>query len=226
MVDPAEEGAGFACFDTTPLLSFARVGRLDILGAWFPRAFVPNVVMEEEVKAHVGKHPENQEIVDAAWLESVPVEEDEDLELVAYLLEERWASAEGKDRGEAEVVALCRRHRWLAILDDTEGRKAAADYVVRHISFLGVIVGAAAQGMLKPTDAWNLHVEIDQARKRIKPQSFSFLTSDTSAKPVFMDAVNAVRKAWIAAGRPDWHALLLMDDPTIDRVLLQLRKRL
>ena len=176
-------------------------------------------------QAYIDRYRENQDIVDATWLNVVPVEHEDDLKLVAYLLEERWASDEGKDRGEAEVVAVCRRNGWLAILDDAEGRKAADDYGVCHISFLGVIVGAAAQAKLRPNDAWDLHVEIDNARKVIKPQSFSFLTSDASAKPDFMDAVSAARKAWINRDRADWHEILLIDNPTIDRILFHMRKR-
>jgi predicted nucleic acid-binding protein len=223
-VSAEQQGAGFVCFDTTALLAFARVGAVDLLGEWFPQAFVPNVVMEEEIAAHVSRYPENQAIVDANWLSVIAVEEDDDLKLVAYLLEERWASEDDKDRGEAEVIALCRRNGWLAILDDSEGRRAAADEGVRHISFLGVIVGAAAQAKLNPNDAWELHVKIDEARKGSGLGSFSFLTSDPSMKPIFLDAINDVRRRWIADERKDWHAILLLDDRPIDETILSLRR--
>lgn len=224
-VSAEHQGTGFACFDTTALLTFARVNRVDLLGEWFPQAFVPNIVIEEEVEPHIGRYPENRAIVDAAWLNVASVEEGEDLKLVAYLLEDRWASEDGKDRGEAEVVALCRRYGWLAILDDGEGRRAAEDYGVRHISFLGVIVGAAAQAMLNPNDAWSLHVELDGARKRSGLGSFSFLTSDASMKPIFHDAINDVRMRWIADERRDWHEILLIHGPTIDETIVELRKQ-
>jgi hypothetical protein len=87
-----------------------------------------------------------------------------------------------------------------------------------------VIVGAAAQDLVKPTEGWALHIEIDEARKEIMPMSFSFLTSDAGARETFMMSVQAVRKYWINTDRPDWPSILSIQKPTIDDVLKTLRK--
>lgn len=121
MVVTAEDtGPAFVCFDATQLSAFNNAGHLDTLGEWFPRAFTPDTVLEAEIRDHLGAYPDGQRILDAGWLEGVPVESDDGLELVRYLLEERWQSDEDEDLGEADVLALCRDHHWTAILDDEQ----------------------------------------------------------------------------------------------------------
>lgn len=166
MGDVLETGASYVCFDSTALIAFNSVEQLDILGEWFPKAFAPNVVLAEEIGAHLDEHPEGQRILDANWLHEASVEDADGIALVAYLLDERWGSSSGKDRGEAEVIALCRRYGWVAVLDDAEGIRAAKDHGVASVSFLSVIIAAAAQDMIQRRDAWNLHVLIDEERRR------------------------------------------------------------
>lgn len=59
---PVPKGSGYVCFDATQLILFNQVGKLDLLGQWFPQAFTPNVVIEEEVRAHLAKYPETKNI--------------------------------------------------------------------------------------------------------------------------------------------------------------------
>jgi predicted nucleic acid-binding protein len=232
VADEFETGADFVCFDSTALIAFNVVEQLDVLGSWFPKAFAPNVVLTEEVGGHLERYPDGQRILDAPWLHEASVEDAEGLTLVAYLLNDRWNSPSGKDRGEAEVIALCRRYGWVAVLDDAEGIRAAEDYGVSSVSFLSVILAAAAQDMIKPGDAWELHVLIDQERRKraaeqgAKTQSFSFLTSDSSQREVFMACVRAFRKAWIDQGREDWPGLLSTETPRpLDKIIKVLRKQ-
>jgi predicted nucleic acid-binding protein len=227
-----ETGSDYVCLDSTALIAFNNVEKLDILGEWFPRAFAPNVVLTEEIGAKLDLFPEGQRILDAPWLHEVSVEDAEGIRLVAYLLNDRWASPAGKDRGEAEVVALCRRHGWTAILDDAEGIRAAKDYGVASASFLSVILAAAAQDITPRKDAWELHVLIDENRRRraaetgARTQSFSFLTSDNSQREVFMSCVNEFRQRWIDRKRPDWPHLLALSPPNrLDDIIKAVRRR-
>jgi predicted nucleic acid-binding protein len=227
-----ETGADYVCLDSTALIAFNDVDKLDILGEWFPKAFAPNVVLVEEIGGSLEAFPHGRNILDATWLREAAVDDAEGLQLVAYLREERWCSPKGKDRGEAEVVALCRRYGWTAILDDTEGIRAAKDYGVSSASFLSVIIAAAAQDMIARKDAWDLHVLIDQKRreraaaKGAKTQAFSFLTSDNSQREIFMTCVNEFRRRWIDRGRPAWPHLLALEPPDrLDDIIKAVRRR-
>ena len=141
-------GREHLCFDSTPLMAFAAAGHLDLLGSWFGHGFAPKVVIETEVGDWVDRYPHNQEILDAAWLERVPVDIAEDIREVDRIRREFFGSAENKDHGEAEVIVLCQRYDWTAALDDGEGRRYAArtEVAVPSAMMLTIIIAAAAEG--------------------------------------------------------------------------------
>jgi predicted nucleic acid-binding protein len=204
-----ERGPDFVCLDATQLIAFNEAGELATLGAWFPRAFTPEVVFEEEIRPHLARYPQAQQILNAPWLEAVPVESGQGLQLVANLLT-RWKSPPERDRGEAEVIALCRDYGWTAILDDDQGRVAARgkNISVPSAMMLTVILAASAYELIKPRDAWRLHVAVDEARKRAGAGSFSYLTSSDTHRPAFMDCVNAFRHIREQQGNPNWPQIL------------------
>lgn len=219
MPEPSERGAGYVCFDSTALLYFNKTGHLDLLEAWFPKAFAPTAVIDAEFGEHIDRYPESKRIVEASWLEAVPVESDDGLKLVAYLRDERWKSAPNKDRGEAEVIALCVDYGWTAIMDDDQGRVAARDSKVPTATILTMVIAASAQGLISPTDAWKLHCEIVVARG-----GFTILSADKVHRPVFMNSIEAVRKIWRDEGEPAW-PLLLAWKRGLDNVILAVRNR-
>lgn len=173
------------CFDTTALIHFNTIGELEILGEWFPRAFAPAVVIEEEIRGHLIKYPGNQAILDAEWLETVDVTEPSDLRNVAEI-HRRFGRAANQDRGEAEVVVLCARHGWTGIIDDSSGQVAARDYNARHCSILTMILAATAHGLITREDAWKLHCDLDASRGGGR----SALTRQSVHRPPFQACVD------------------------------------
>jgi predicted nucleic acid-binding protein len=219
---PPERGPAYVCFDATQLFSFNRVDRLDTLGDWFPKAFVPNVVIEKEVKPFVGKYPKNQRILDAAWLHSVAVESDSGLRLVAHLRDRVWKSPPEKDRGEAEVLALCRDFGWIAILDDKQARVAAErNAKVPRAMLLTIIIAAAAYEKISRSDAWKLHVDIDKARKKMGIGSCSFLTSDGCHASVFEKCIDMFSDLRQRKGNREWPVFLAI--PSLDELVIWVR---
>ena len=206
------QGTGFVCVDAMVPIHFNRIGRLELLGEWFgPRVFTANVVLEEEIKGTVDRHPENQAIVEAEWLFSVPVDEIDDIALVASL-RKRWGSKDDKDRGEAELIALCRRYGWTAIMDDEVGRKAARDCGVTRAYMVTTVIAAASAGLIHPQEAWKLHCSIESG------QHGAILTSDECHKPVFMQCVERFVQISEKRGNPLWPAILAtkgLDDVVI-----------
>jgi predicted nucleic acid-binding protein len=195
-------GPGFVCLDAMVPIHFNRVGHLELLGNWFgPRVFTANVIMEEEIRGALDRHPANRAILDSDWLVSVPVDVIEDIALVASL-RRRWGSKDYKDRGEAEVVALCRRYGWTAIMDDEVGRKAAKDNRVPCVYMLTAIVAAASCDLITRQEAWSLHCSIARAQKG------SMLTAQDCHRPVFMDCVDRFVRIGEKRGNPRWPGIL------------------
>jgi predicted nucleic acid-binding protein len=220
---PPERGPAYVCFDATQLFAFNRVDRLDTLGDWFPKAFVPNVVIEKEVRPFVRKYPKNQRILSATWLHSVAVESDSGLRLVAHLRDRVWKSPPEKDRGEAEVLALCRDYGWIAILDDEQARVAAERHAkAPRAMLLTIIIAAAAYEKISRNDAWKLHVDIDKARKKMGIGSRSFLTSDLCHEGVFAKCIDMFGGFRDKFDNPEWPTFLAI--PSLDELVDWVRR--
>ena len=208
-------GSASVCFDTTALIHFNAIGELDKLGEWFPRAFAPAVVIEEEIRGHLDKYPGNRAILDATWLEKVDVTEPDDLRDVAEI-HRRFGRGASQDRGEAEVVVLCARQRWTGIIDDSSGQVAANDYAAPHCSILTMIVAAAASGQIAHGQAWKLHCDLDESRGGGR----SALTGQAVHRPPFHACIE--RFAAITARRSlTWPHILAT--PGIDGLVVRTR---
>jgi predicted nucleic acid-binding protein len=157
------QGSSWVCFDTTALIHFNAIGELDRLEHWFGRAFAPAVVIEQEIRDQLRRHPENRKILDCSWLEKVDVTEPADLRAVAEI-HQRFGRTAGQDRGEAEVVVLCARQRWTGIIDDSSGQVAAQDYGAPYCSILTMLLAAAGHDLISAKEAWNMHCALEQSR--------------------------------------------------------------
>jgi hypothetical protein len=205
--DSLPTGTSYVCFDTTSLIHSAATGYLDELGSWWGSgAFTARHIMDIEVGRNVKLHPRNQDVLDAAWLHAVPVDNPQDLFRVAWLLDHHWMSSPGKDRGEAEVLTLCRRYGWVAIIDDERGRAYAAKPVVPRspadldatmteppipsAMLLTTIIAAVAWGVAKHGKAWKMHCAIDRDRG----SGYSLISYGDSQRPIFDACVAKFRK--------------------------------
>jgi predicted nucleic acid-binding protein len=183
---------------------------------WFWRAYTAQVITEEEL-ADINTYPDNQRIRDAAWLHPVAVDWEEGHRLVRYLRHDRWGSDHNEDFGEAEVIALCRRYGWIAVMEDFEGRRAARECGVTSARTLSIIVAAASCGLMTADEGWKLHVRLERDRQRAD------LTPDEKHRPVFDKAVELLGKAWEAKGRQPWPWLL---SQPVDDAVVAIREKL
>lgn len=209
-----QTGASFVCLDAGPLISFNDIQATHLLGEWLaPVAYTPLAVIEQELK----KRPrQNAPIIAADWLLWVPSHPD-DAQLVSDLLK-RFGKAYPENLGEAETVAASKRYGWTAVLDDEEGRRAAADHGVPSVYTATLLAVAVAYDKLTPTQAWRLHVQIEST-----PPRFSPLKPDSDNKPVFVDFCGKLRQLLKQAGEPAWPQFLAT--PMLDDLLLELIRR-
>jgi predicted nucleic acid-binding protein len=205
-------GARHVCFDATPLIAYADSGHLTLLSTWFgPTAYVPAVVTEYELQKNLADYPQNQSIVDAPWLKPVPLIEPDDHQL-ANTLQQMWKSEKGRDRGEAELVALCKRYDWTAIVDDHNGRDGAYRNRVAHVFVATVLVAATAEQLITIDEAWTVHQAVEARYDRAP-----VLPTDDDYKPAFEKAVRALRGLMRDADEPPWPQILA--DPRCDGVV-------
>lgn len=198
----ASIGPGFVCLDAMVLIHFNRVGRPEVLKDWFgPRVFTAHVIAECELSESLARHPENKAILQAEWLEAVRVDVIEDIRFVGEL-RQRWGSKDDRDRGEAEVIALCRRYGWTAVMDDEVGRNAATDHGVPRVHMLTVMLAAASCGLVSSAEAWKLHCSIERERRR------AVLTAEEVHRPVFMKCVEHFSRVGAKLGNPRWPGIL------------------
>lgn len=210
-------GSAWVCFDTTALIHFNAIGELDTLGAWFPRAFAPSVVIEEEIRRHLKTYPKNQAILDASWLEAVSITEPSTLQDVANI-HRRYGRQAGQDRGEAEVVALCASQQWTAIIDDTNGQKAARDYKAPHCSILTMILAAAGHDLIDAKQAWKMHADLEKSRGSGR----SALTANAVHRPPFNACIQKFARI-VKQRELDWPHILA--NPGADGLVIRIRNQ-
>lgn len=128
--------------DTSPLIAFSGINRLDVLRAVFDEVWVPGMVFTEIVPQGVG------------WEEAAAVQQD--LALGQWMrimsvpqgpLLESFQQALGAC-GEAEAICLAATHRVPVLLDEIFGRKVAVKAGVQVIGSLGVLKVAKDRGVI------------------------------------------------------------------------------
>ena len=118
--------------DTSPLLSLALIGRLDLLQQLYASIVIPGAVRAEIVASGQGGA---REVAAADWITTQAVDQ---AVVVKLLLRE-------VDRGEAEAIALAvQTQAEMLLLDERKARSVAA-YLDIHVAGLLDVLQAAKQ---------------------------------------------------------------------------------
>lgn len=124
--------------DTSPLITLARIGSLELLQQLADRIVIPDAVYREGVTQGQGR-PGSAEIEQATWIVRQPVT---DRVLVMRLLDR-------VGQGEAEAIALAQQIRADAVvLDDATARRLAESEGCRVVGLLGLLVEGKRRGLL------------------------------------------------------------------------------
>jgi len=117
--------------NTTPLLSFIKLNRLDILEKLYKEIFIPEAVFKEIEK---GKSKYYIDISNQSWIKVFLVKQ-----LEKYL-----------DKGEAEAIALyLELSADLLLIDEKLGRKAAEKQGLKITGTLGALIKAKKLRIIK-----------------------------------------------------------------------------
>lgn len=114
--------------NASPLILFARIGRLDLIERLAPAILIPNAVIEE---VRAGQHKDPKAATALQWAEQYRVE---NVTLVASI--EHWDLGLGESQVIAHSVGA---PRW-AVLDDQAARRCAVAHGIPVIGSLGVVL--------------------------------------------------------------------------------------
>ena len=135
LADPTDTSVTLVV-NSGPLISLARIGRLDLLPEIFGQIVVPRAVFEEVTKDPA--LPGAQAIAEAGWLRVVQVSH--------YGSIERISSSLGA--GEREVLALAQELGATAAIDERRGRKVAEELGIPQTGTVAILLVAKRGGLI------------------------------------------------------------------------------
>jgi uncharacterized protein len=119
-----------------PLISLARIGRLDLLPALFGQIFVPPAVYREVTEDD--SLPGAGALAQAGWLKKTEV-----MDLGAVRGLSFWL-----DAGEAEALTLARQLDMTVAIDEKRGRRLSAELGVPQTGTVGILIAAKSRGLI------------------------------------------------------------------------------
>jgi predicted nucleic acid-binding protein len=119
-----------------PLISLARIGRLEILPALFAEVVCPRAVFDEVTLDR--ELPGAEAIAAAEWLNVVTVSDRAAVEHWSVWL----------DSGESEVLVLAQELGATVAIDERRARRLAADLSVPQTGTVGILLTAKRQGLI------------------------------------------------------------------------------
>ena len=123
--------------DSTPLINFAKLGRLDLLQKLFEKVYIPEAVYYEVVIEGEDR-PGAVEVKTATWIERCLVSQEFIDKLTDFAL----------DPGERESIALAlQMGANLLILDEITGRKVAHQLKLHITGTIGLLERAFHQAL-------------------------------------------------------------------------------
>ena len=126
--------------NSTPLINFSAIQRLDILKQLFKKIYIPSAV-QKELLIDGNAYPNAEVIRNADFIVVKPIET-KDKRLVDTL-------KMNLDEGESEVIALAlERNANLIILDEIAGRNIAESYSIPLTGSIGCLMEAKNRGII------------------------------------------------------------------------------
>lgn len=121
--------------NATPLVAFARIGRLALLHRIVGQLVIPEAVAEE-ISGYAG-HRGAIDLFRETWIDVQPLQSRQQLQLLLPML----------DQGEAEVIALAlERKTRLVLIDELTGRKVAESLNLNVCGSVGLLIQAKQLG--------------------------------------------------------------------------------
>ena len=123
--------------NATPLIAFARIGRLDLLRATLGEPLVIPAAVAHEISDYENGELASIDLARETWIQTRQVADKRQVHLLLPTL----------DRGEAEVIALgLEQQASLVLIDELIGRKVAESLGLRITGSVGILIRAKQLG--------------------------------------------------------------------------------
>lgn len=120
--------------DTTPLISFLKIGRLDLLENLFGKVLIPQAVFDELTNDERFQL-EAEQIKRARFIIVKPVNSPESVSVLKR--------ATGLDQGESEAIILTDELQSdLLLMDEAKGRNVSAKMGIKIMGTIGILMAA------------------------------------------------------------------------------------
>ncbi len=137
--------------NSTPLIAFARIGRLDLLKEIAGNLVIPTAVEREISEYGCGKTG-SVDLAKESWITVRSVQSEDSVRLLLSVL----------DRGEAEVIVLALEHpECLVLIDELTGRQVAESMGLSVTGSVGILIHAKESGKIK-----NVRPYLDEMMRR------------------------------------------------------------
>jgi predicted nucleic acid-binding protein len=124
--------------NSTPIINFATIDRMDILHALYGKIVIPEAVWDEVVVKGVN-HAASPKIKKIEWIQRRQVSEDNFLKMLKTKL----------DNGEAEAIALSIENKAdLVLLDEKSARDVARTMSLNFMGTIGCLLLARKLGII------------------------------------------------------------------------------
>jgi len=128
--------------NASPIILYARIGRLDVIERLAPRVIVPATFIED-IKAGIRKDETAKDAVAWALRYQQP-----DISIPTTV--ERWDLGQG----ESQVISFCLQGERWAVLDDRMARRCISARGLKMIGSLGMILRARKLGLIDAARPW------------------------------------------------------------------------
>ncbi len=153
--------------NTTPLINFSAICRLDILEKLFGKICIPSAV-DKELFVKGESYPNISELRKATFIETLEIS---NVSLCKALKKDL-------DDGEAEAIALAlEKNGKLLLMDEISGREIAESYLLRFTGSIGCIVEAKKLGIISSVKPVLDKMQI-KARFWINPKLYQRVLDD------------------------------------------------
>lgn len=162
--------------DTTPLISFLKVGHIDLLEKLFGKVFVPQAVYNELTADIRFKH-EAQQIEQSTFIEVRAVE---NIGSVSVL-----KRATGLDQGESEAIVLTDELKAdVLLMDEAKGRTVSNEMGIKVMGTIGILMAAYEECELTSSEAKECIDILQRTGRHISQKHYQMLLDMLSEQPV------------------------------------------
>ena len=148
--------------NASPIILYARIGKLDVIERLAPKVIVPVTVIEE-VQSGLQKDSTAKEAITWALQHQRP-----DISIPSTV--ERWDLGPG----ESQVISFCLRGERWAVLDDRMARRCISAHGLQMIGSLGMILRAKKFGLIDAARPWvcklkdeGMYVDVDLVERSL-----------------------------------------------------------